>query len=201
MPATRLEPHRGGALLHLASGRRQRDAVQGADHPVAEVVESHRHGAVLLHARPGVPGVERNVGGYLEPSGGDGAGQRDCLGDDRLRGLLPSVDEAPESDEEDEVGDGEPVFDELCGVSAEEFVSVHGGPWWGGDVMELRDAVQEGDDDESDDGEGGGGDHDVLLSPDCFRNMWARSRGASAIVKNPGTTGARTIGLALPPWL
>jgi hypothetical protein len=67
--------------------------------------------------------------------------------------------------------------------------------------MELRDSVQEGDDDESDDGEGGGGDHDVLLSPDCFRNMRARSRGAAAVGKNPGTTGSRTIGLPLQPWL
>jgi hypothetical protein len=45
----------------------------------------------------------------------------------------------------------------------------------------LRDTVQEGDDDEPDDGEGGGGDHDVLLSPECFRNSRARSGVAPAV--------------------
>ena len=84
----------------------------------------------VLQARPGVARVQRHVGRDLEPSGGDGARQLDGLGDHGLHGFLPTVDEAPEADEEDEVGDGQSVLDELRGVPAEEFVSVHGGPWW-----------------------------------------------------------------------
>jgi hypothetical protein len=50
--------------------------------------------------------------------------------------------------------------------------------------VELRDAIQEGDDDEPDDGEGGGGDHGGLLSHDRFRNRWARSEVAAPLAKN-----------------
>jgi hypothetical protein len=57
-------------------------------------------------------------------------------------------------------------------------------------LWELRDAVQEGDDDESDDGEGGGGDHGVLLSHDCFRNSRAKTSDVAALANCPGTAGA-----------
>jgi hypothetical protein len=67
--------------------------------------------------------------------------------------------------------------------------------------LELRDAVQEGDDDESDDGECGGGDHGVLLSHDCFRNSRAKATGVSSLPICDGTAGAWKDGGCCPSRL
>jgi hypothetical protein len=66
---------------------------------------------------------------------------------------------------------------------------------------ELRDAVQEGDDDEPDDGEGGGGDHGVLLSPDRFRNSRARSEASEVSGKRRMVAGDWRAGLPDAPSL
>ena len=63
------------ALRDELAERGELDA-RGADELVGEVVDAHRDEAVVLEPGPGVPGVQVDAGGQLEPAGGGARGAR-----------------------------------------------------------------------------------------------------------------------------